>query len=156
MSRVTVDLSRFPLLIQTMRFGYTTDEMEAALLRYVPLWEGTRPFALAVWNEPGVAPPDAPTRAMIAGVQRKYAEGIRRTNLVTALVLHQVAYRAALTAINWLFSPISPQYTCASMIEAVEHCCEVLKSAGISLNPGIQAYREELRLKAGYGSSPMQ
>jgi hypothetical protein len=153
MSRVTVDISRFPLLIQTMRFGYTREEMSEALKRYVPFWEGTRPFALAVWNEPGVAPPDAGTRAMIASVQRQYAEGIRRTNLVTAIVMHQVSYRAALTALNWLFPPISPQYTCASMIEAVEHCCEVLTREGISLNAGIQALREELRTKAGYGSS---
>jgi hypothetical protein len=153
MSRVTVDLSRFPLLIQTMRFGFTLDEMEAALLRYVPLWEGTRPFTLAVWNEPGVPPPDAPTRAMIATVQRKYAEGIRRNNLVTAIVMHQISYRAALTALNWLFPPISPQYTCASMIEAVEHCCQVLTRQGIPLNPGIHTFREELRLKTGYGAS---
>jgi hypothetical protein len=152
MSRVTVDLSRFPLLVQTMRFGYTFDEMSQALTRYVPLWEGTRPFALAVWNEPGVAPPDAATRAMIAGVQRKYAEGIRRNNLVTAIVMHQISYRAALTALNWLFPPISPQYTCASMIEAVDHCCEVLTHHSIPLNPGIQALREELRAKAGYGT----
>jgi hypothetical protein len=153
MSRVTVDLSRFPLLVQTMHFGYTQEDMAQALQRYVPLWEGSRPFALAVWNEPGVAVPDAQMRKMIASVQTRYAEGIRRNNLVTAIVMHQVSYRAALTALNWLFPPISPQYTCASAVEAVEHCCAVLTRHGISLNASVHALRDELRIKTGYGAT---
>jgi hypothetical protein len=151
MSRVTVDYSRFPLVIQNMRFGYTAQEMEQALLRYVPLWEGDRPFALAVWNEPGVALPDAPMRAKIAALQQQHAAGIRKTNLVTAIVMPQFSYRAALSALNWLSPPTSPQRACASIIEAVEHCCEVLTRESIPLNPAIHALRDELRRNMGYG-----
>ena|SRR5688572_22890560 len=154
MSRVTVDYSRFPLVIQSMRFGYTWEEMEEALNRYVPLWEGERRFALAVWNEPGAALPDASMRAMIAVHQDKYAEGIRRTNVVCAVVMREFSYRAALTALNWLSPPASPQRACGSIIEAVEHCCEVLTRERIPLNPAIHALREELRRNMGYAGIP--
>jgi hypothetical protein len=150
MSRVVVDYSRFPLIIQSMRFGYTQREMEEALARYVPFWEGERKFALAVWQEPGVAVTDASMRAMMAAVMNRYAEGIRRTNLVTAIVMPERSYRIALTALNWLSPPNSPQRACASILEAVDHCCEVLEGANIPLNPAIHAFRDELRRGVGY------
>jgi hypothetical protein len=150
MSRVVVDCSRFPLVIQTMHFGYTLEEMEQALTRYLPLFARGQPFAIAVWNEPGAATLDAPMRAMVGRFQRANEDAIRRTNLTTAIVMPEFSYRAALTALNWLSPPVSPHKACASIIEAVEHCCDVLTRHGIALTPGIVMLKDDLRRKMGY------
>ena len=136
-----------------MRFGYTYQEMEKALAEYLPLWRAGRPYALAIWNEPGVATITAPMRAMIGAWTREHAEHIRRTNLVAAIVMPELSYRAALTALHWLSPPPSPQVACASLIEAVEHCCDALTRNRIPLNSGIHALRDELRRDIGYGGT---
>ena len=152
MSRVIVDSSRFPLVIQTMRFGYTCDEMRAALHQYVPLLMRGQPYVLATWNEPGAATLTAPMRAVVSEFQAEHAERIRRVNLGVAIVMPSFTARAAITALNWLTAPPAPQHACASPLEAVNHCCEVLKRHGIALTPKILVLQEELRRNTGYGS----
>jgi hypothetical protein len=92
-------------------------------------------------------------RAVVGAFQAEHAERIRRTNLTVAIVMPSIAHRAAMTALNWLTPPTSPQHAVASPLEAVNHCCEVLKRHGIPLNSKILALQEELRRSTGYASS---
>jgi hypothetical protein len=152
MSRVMVDVSRFPLVVQTMRFGYTNDELREALKVYVPLLMRGQPYVIATWNEPGAATLTAPMRAVISEFQAEHAERIRRTNLGVAIVMPTFTARAAITALNWLSAPPAPQHACASPLEAVNHCCDLLRRNGIALSAKILALQEELRRSTGYGS----
>lgn len=153
MQRIQVDTSRFPLVVQTLHFGYTEQDMRQALTHYEPLFARRQRYAIAVQHEPGAPVGDAPMRALIGAFQSANAEHIRYCNVCVGVVLPSFSHRAALTALNWLFPPVAPQKACASLIEAVDYCCRMLTAEGIALGAPILKLQEELRSKAGYTGS---
>jgi hypothetical protein len=153
MLRVEVDTSRFPLVVQTLRFGYTEADMRQALSRYLELFARGQRYALAVHHEPGAPVGDAHIRAVIGAFQAQHEESIRRCNVCVAVVLPSFAHRAAMTGLNWLFPPVTPSIACASLLEAVDTCCERLTSEGMALTPSIQHFQQTIRRQTGYTSS---
>ena len=49
--------------------------------------------------------------------------------------------------------PVAPQRACASIIEAVDYCCQMLTAEGIKLSAPILKLQSDLKKKAGYGGS---
>jgi hypothetical protein len=152
MARVDVDTSRFPLVVQTLRFGYTAQDLLTGLEVYKPLLATGKRYAIAVQHEPGAPVADAQIRAMLGEWQAKNDAAIKRCNVCVGVVLPSFAHRAAMTALNWLFPPVTPQRACASLIEAVDFCCERLTQEGIPLSPSILVFQAELKRQAGYGT----
>jgi hypothetical protein len=153
MPRVQVDTSWFPLIVQTLHFGYTEEDMRQALAQYQPLFARRQRYAIAVQHEPGAPVGDAPMRALIGAFQSAHAEHIRYCNVAVGVVLPSFSHRAALTALNWLFPPVAPQKACASIIEAVDYCCQMLTAEGVVLNANILKLQDDLKRKAGYAGS---
>jgi hypothetical protein len=153
MTRVEVDTSRFPLIVQTLHFGYTEEDMRRALAQYLPLFARRQRYAIAVQHEPGAPVADAPLRAVIGAFQTANLEHIRYCNVCVGVVLPSFSHRAAMTALSWLFPPVAPQRACASIIEAVEYCCEMLTTEGIGLGAPILKLQSDLKKKAGYAGS---
>jgi hypothetical protein len=156
MPRVEVDTSRFPLVVQTLHFGYTEEDMRQALAQYLPLFARRQRYAIAVQHEPGAPVADAPMRAILGSFQAANLEHIRYCNVCVGVVLPSFSHRAAMTALNWLFPPVAPQRACASIIEAVEYCCQMLTSEGISLSAPIVNLQSDLKKKAGYAHDELR
>jgi hypothetical protein len=154
MQRVEVDTSRFPLVVQTLHFGYTEEDMRRALAQYLPLFARRQRYAIAVQHEPGAPVADAPMRAILGVFQTANLDHIRYCNVCVGVVLPSFSHRAAMTALNWLFPPVAPQRACASIIEAVEYCCQMLTTEGIKLSAPIQKLQSDLKKKAGYAGAP--
>jgi hypothetical protein len=150
MSRVEVDTSRFPLILQRLHFGYTEDDMRQGLARYRELFARGQRYAIAVTHEPGAKAGNAQMRKLIGAFQNEHADSIKRLNVAMAIVLPSITHRAAMTGINWLFPPVAPQRACVSVLEAVDYCCEMLTAERIALTPPILALQEELRRRMGY------
>jgi hypothetical protein len=155
MLRVEVDTSRFPLVVQTLRFGYTEADMRKGLSRYLELFARGQRYAVAVQHEPGAPIGDAQVRAAIGAFQAQNEESIRRCNVCVAVVLPSFAHRAAMTALNWLFPPVTPVIACVSLLEAVDTCCERLTGEGIALSHSIQYFQQTIRRQTGYGGDSL-
>jgi hypothetical protein len=153
MQRIQVDTSRFPLVVQTLYFGYTEADMRQALAHYEPLFARGERYAIAVHHEPGAPVGDAPMRAMIGTFQSANVAHIRACNVCVGVVLPSFSHRAALTALNWLFPPVAPQKACATLLEAVDYCCRMLTAEGIALGAPILQLSDELRRRAGLTGS---
>jgi hypothetical protein len=153
MLRVEVDTSTFPLVVQRIRFGHTDEDMTKALARYLPLFARRQRYAVAVLHEPGAKPGDANMRKLIGAFQTQHIESIKQSNVCVAVVLPSIAHRAAMTGVNWLFPPVTPQRACGSIIEAVDYCVDALSAEGISLSLPIRKLQAELKSGMGYSDA---
>jgi hypothetical protein len=136
-----------------LHFGYTEEDMRRALAQYLPLFARRQRYAIAVQHEPGAPVADAPMRAILGAFQAANLDHIRYCNVCVGIVLPSFSHRAAMTALNWLFPPVAPQRACASIIEAVDYCCQMLTAEGIKLNAPIQNLQSDLKQRAGYAGS---
>lgn len=107
-------------------------------------------YAIVVNHEPGATIANAQMRAYLGTWQKEHEAAIARCNLGVGVVLPSVAHRAAMTALNWLFPPVTPQRACGSMLEAVDFACTQLTSQGIELGAPIHDLRDRLRREIGY------
>lgn len=148
--RVEIDTSRFPLVVQSLRYGYDVEDLRRAMPSYERLLSQHRRYAIVVNHEPGATIAGAPMRAYLGTWQKQHEAGIARCNVGVGVVLPSLAHRAAMTALNWLFPPVTPQRACGSMLEAVDYACAQLTESGIELTAPIHDLRERLRREIGY------
>lgn len=148
--RVEVDISRFPLVMQSLRYGYELQDLKGAMATYERLLSQHRRYAIVVNHEPGATIANAPMRAYLGAWQKEHEDAIARCNVCVAVVLPSIAHRAAMTALNWLFPPVTAQRACGSLLEAVEFACDQLTGQGVELGPAIQELRGQLRRDIGY------
>jgi hypothetical protein len=100
-------------------------------------------FALIVDTRALKRFPTAVERSAIAEWMkaRNFAEA--RYNLGNAVVLSSTTARAVLTAIQWIRRPITAHGYMATMVEAVDWCCERLTQASIPIPSGVAKLRTE-------------
>jgi hypothetical protein len=72
--------------------------------------------------------------------------------VAVGIVLPSLSHRAALTALNWLFPPVTPQRGCSSFLEAVDFCCDKLVEDGQALPSSVVELRAELRRRITYSA----
>ncbi len=148
--RVEVDISRFPLVVQALRYGYELGDLKVAMATYERLLSRNQRYAIVVNHEPGATIAGAAMRAYLAAWQKEHEAAIVRCNICVAVVLPSMAHRAAMTALNWLFPPVSPQRACVSLLEAVDFACDQLTAHNLELNAPIHDLRDRLRRDIGY------
>ncbi len=148
--RVEIDSSRFPLIVQSLRYGYDVEDLRRVMPTYDRLLSQHRRYAIVVNHEPGATIASAPMRAYLGTWQKQHEAAIKRCNVGVGVVLPSIAHRAAMTALNWLFPPVSPQRACGSTLEAVDYACEQLTANGIELTSPIHELRDRLRREIGY------
>jgi hypothetical protein len=69
--------------------------------------------------------------------------------LGSATVVTSSLARGAMTAINWLHKPPSPQAYFTTLVEGTQWCIDQLTTAGLPISDGVRAYHAELvRLRA--------
>jgi len=148
--RAEVDISRFPLVVQALRYGYDIDDLRAAMATYDRLLSQHRRYAIVVNHEPGATVAGAPIRAYLSAWQKEHEDAIARCNVCVAVVLPSIAHRAAMTALNWLFPPVTAQRACGSLLEAVDFACDQLTAQKVELTAPIHDFRDRLRRDIGY------
>jgi len=148
--RVDVDISRFPLIVQSLRYGYAVEDLRQTMPIYERLLSQGRRYAIVVNHEPGATIATAAMRAYLGAWQQQHAAQIAQCNVGVAVVLPSMPHRAAMTALNWLFPPVTPQRACGSFLEAVEFACDSLVAQGIELSPRAVELRAQLRRDIGY------
>lgn len=136
--------------MQSLRYGYDVEDMRKAMPAYERLLTQGRRYAIVVNHEPGATIAGAPMRAYLGTWQKEREAQIARCNVCVGVVLPSMAHRAAMTALNWLFPPVTPQRACGSFLEAVDFACEGLLAQGIELSPRAAELREQLRRDIGY------
>ncbi len=144
MSSITFDESCLPLLIQTME-GQTTDaDIEEMIAWYGEFFarHGGEPYATVVHALPSHGGLNATQRRRVAEWRSSLDERTTGRSLGTAIVLHSAFQRGALTALNWLSPPTTPQRVAADVVEAIDWCVEVLEAAGVPVPGRVRALRE--------------
>jgi hypothetical protein len=145
-SKIVVDRSCFPLVIQTMHGGYGLDDLDEMLAEYEELLKGTKRYAIIV-HFPQLPSMNPVHRQRMAAWWVPRRELVRQKNVLSVIVIENTIVRGMLTALHWLVQPPNPQKVASTFEEAVELCIEALEQEGIPLTAAI----EELR--AGRGLS---
>jgi hypothetical protein len=97
---ITLDISRFPLVVTTIGTTLLADDLEPYLADFL-----TRAVRR---GDPFVSIVDADVRARLAAWQKAHdAEG-ERTNRGIAIITDSALVRGAMTAVNWLHRPHVP------------------------------------------------
>lgn len=130
-----VDTSRFPIVVMTVSGRVTSSDLEHMMVRYDALLaKGERYFNVVI-QEAGADGFDAVQRKLIADWQRAQEARVKKVNVGSAIVLTSAMMRGALTALQWLAPPPTPQRSFSTREEAMEWARASLREAGIEL-PG--------------------
>jgi hypothetical protein len=95
--------------------------------------------------------PDAPWRKAMAEWMNDEAFKAKqsRYNVGSANVLRSAPMRGALTALNWLWKPPTPQGYPADLLEAVDWCIARLGEHGVAPSLALAEYRRQLAARYG-------
>jgi len=147
---VEIDETVFPLIFVEMSSVLDGPAIDSMFRAFDRVLTRSAPFAAVIDTTPLTRFPDAIERKRIADWMTKRVAAEALYNRGNGLVIDSVAARAAITAINWLRTPVNPQAVFASRWEAVDWCCARLVDAGIALTPAIRERRTAEHLKAGH------
>jgi hypothetical protein len=86
------------------------------------------------------AVPEAPTRRRIAEWSKAQEDRTRAYHLGTAMIVRSAVVRGALTAINWLSRPITPQPVYTDPREGAEWCLGALRAQGVTIPQALEGY----------------
>jgi hypothetical protein len=126
-----VDTSRFPIVVMTVSGRVTPADLQHMMDRYDALLaEGERYFNVVI-QEAGADGFDAVQRKQIADWQRSREARVKEVNVGSAIVLTSALMRGALTALEWLAPPPTPQRSFSTREEAMEWARASLRQAGI-------------------------
>lgn len=124
---ITIDRSRFPLVIVRFRDALVPGEFEEYLRQLDEVYAQKQKFALIV-DSIGGAAPTATQRKLQADWIRDRSAMIRQYNAGTAFVLDSMLLRGSLTAILWLQPLPCPHFVCAELSEALRWASNQLAS----------------------------
>jgi hypothetical protein len=139
--RITIDKSRFPLVVQTMCEGYDRADIEYMFREYDALLQGTQRYALVIHFPLSVAVLRAAERKMIADWWIPRRVRIAEMNVMYAMVLESALLRGALTALLWMVEPGNPHKVTASVEEGIALCIQGLEEARVQLRPSLLRLR---------------
>jgi hypothetical protein len=140
-SKIVVDRSRFPLVIQTMYGGYGVEDLDRMLAEYDVLLKGDARYAIVV-HFPQLPSMNPVHRQRMAAWWVPRKELVRQKNILSVIVIENTIVRGMLTALYWLVQPPNPQKVAASFAEAVKLCVEALEEEKIPLTSAIHELRE--------------
>lgn len=123
---MVVDESEWPLVVTTIRDGFTVDDIDAMHADFERFLSREVPFA-AVTDALGLRTlPTREARAAITAWSRENEHRIRRFNVAGATAIDSAIARATLRAIHWLAPHPTPYRVVATVAEARAFCTEEL------------------------------
>jgi hypothetical protein len=118
-----ISTARFPLVNVTMPAGAMSDDgLRSLLARIDQLVAERKRIALVVDYRPLNEVPNPTQRAELARWMRETARGNQDVIIATAHVVASTLLRGAITAVNWIQRPVTPQYVAADLAEAERWC----------------------------------
>lgn len=145
MPQITLDDSLFPLVIQRMHGAVSDADLEH-MMSWHDRFQTIAPsrYALIVHAEVAHRALNAVHRKRVAEWQARNVERTRRTTVCTAVILESAVQRGAMTALNWIAPPPTPQKAVSTMREAVEWCIAMLEEDGVSVPSSVHRFRSDL------------
>jgi hypothetical protein len=133
-----VDL--FPLVLTFMSGHARTEDYDRIFRGFEALYERKAKFVVLSDIREITSVPDAPTRRRIAEWSQAQESFTRQYHLGTAMIVRSAVVRGALTAINWLTRPITPQLVFTDPREGADWCLSTLHSQGLSVPREVELY----------------
>jgi hypothetical protein len=138
---VEVDDAAWPLVIARIPEVLDEPAIDSMLQGFDRVLERSARFATLIDTSAMKGFPDARARSKIGEYMKARTMAEAAYNLGNAVVILSAPARAALTAINWLRRPVTPQYLVGTAWEGIDWCCERLKGAGIDPSRGVAVLR---------------
>ncbi len=91
--------------------------------------------------------PNARIRQRLADWTKSIEGESARYNVGSALVVPNAVVRGGLTALSWLYKPVSPQYYGAAVEECHAWCMARLEEAGVPISLAAREYGVKLRIR---------
>jgi hypothetical protein len=121
MSGIEIDTSHFPLVRQVLHPGLVDDDIDHMAKCYQSLFANDQRYSLVVVaSDAGL--PSAVMRRRLSEWETQNASMILKLNVGVALVLRSAIQRGALTALNWIRTPVVPQKAMPTERDAVQWC----------------------------------
>ncbi len=117
-----------------------TEDYDRLFRGFEALYERKSPFVVLSDIREIAAVPDAPTRRRIAEWSQAQEGYTRQYHLGTAMIVRSAVVRGALTAINWLTRPITPQLVFTDPREGAAWCLSALRSHGLAVPREVELY----------------
>ncbi len=126
--------------------------MSAAFERYFKRGE---PYAVLSVGQLGATPPDARARSQIAGWanQPRVRRFSKQLCVASATVIARPWERRALTALQWLWAPVSPHQAVDTVSQGVNYCISRLVERGVELPARPDLF--EIRLNRSLAARPL-
>jgi hypothetical protein len=154
-SKIVVDCSRFPVVIQTMQAGYGVEDLDQMLREYEGLLKGAERYTIIV-NFAELPSMNAAHRKRMAAWWLPRRELVRQKNILSVIVVESTIVRGMLTALYWLVQPPNPQKVAGTFAEAVKLCVEALERENIPINAAVKALRDHpVANEPGSGAGPV-
>ena len=145
-----VDDSAWPLVVATMPASPGMADLDVLQRYFQGCFARGERFAMISDSRAIRTIPDAVWRKHLVewmndpAFRRKNA----RWNVGSATVMSSAAVRAALTALQWLWKPPSPQYYTGTMPDAISWCVAQLEAAQVPISPELSALQAPLSRRA--------
>jgi hypothetical protein len=139
--RITIDKSRFPLIVQTVCEGYGREDLEHMFREYDSLLEGKERYALVIHFPLSAALLRAGERRLVADWWIPRRARIAHMNVMYAMVLESALLRGALTALLWMVEPGNPHKVTGTIDEGIALCVQGLDEAKILIPPSLSRFR---------------
>jgi hypothetical protein len=132
-AEIRIDL--FPLVLTFLRGKVSDTDLDPFFLGFEEVYARKSPFVVISDLREVTAVPEAPTRRRIAEWSKAQEARTIQYHLGTVMIVRSAVVRGALTAINWLTRPITPQLVYTDPREGAAWCLETLRLRGLGV-PG--------------------
>jgi hypothetical protein len=139
--------SCFPIVVCVREGGFDSRELAQLASGFEPYFARGEPYAVLNVSRIDAAPLDARARMLLAAWanEPRVRRFSRQLCAGTATVVARPWERHALTAIQWLWTPVSPHRGVRTVAEGITYCIDRLTERGIALPAPPLAFAAELR-----------
>ena len=137
-AELRIDL--FPLVITSIRGPVLDRDLDHIFERFEEVYAKKSSFVVLSDLRQVSAVPEAPTRRRIAEWSKAQEDRTRAYHLGTAMIVRSAVVRGALTAVNWLTRPITPQPVYTDPRDGAEWCLATLRAQGLGIPRELEGY----------------
>jgi hypothetical protein len=139
-SVIEVRADLFPLVLTFIRGKVGDRDLDAFFLEFEGIYARRASFAVLSDLREVTAVPEAPVRRRIAEWSKAQEGRTLQYHLGTAMIVRSAVVRGALTAINWLTRPITPQPVYTDPREGAAWCLDALRRHELPIPSAAELY----------------
>jgi hypothetical protein len=136
--KIDVDVTYFPVVLQSTHPGYKRDDTIAMLDAFEALLERGDRYALVAHYRLDAGMMKASDRKLVTDWWSSRKQRIQELNVLTVTVLPSTILRGGMTAILWVVQPSIRIVSAASVEEGIRIAAEGLRAAGVPLSAPLQ------------------